>query len=123
MSENGVYCCRPQMTRITKENSEMRKHIFVFALLIVCAVAVRSAGTFSDSPEVGSLAPDFKLTTTEGKLAGLGDFKGKWLVLYFYPKDFTSGCTLEAHNFQRDIEQYGKLNAVVLGVSVDTAES
>ena len=101
----------------------MRKYIFVFALLFVCAVAVRSAGIFSDAPEVGSMAPDFKLTTNEGKPAAIGDFKGKWLVLYFYPKDFTSGCTLEAHNFQRDLAQYEKLNAVIVGVSVDTAES
>jgi peroxiredoxin Q/BCP len=101
----------------------MRKYIFVFALLFVCAVAVRSAGVFSDGPEVGSMAPDFKLTTNEGKPAAIGDFKGKWLVLYFYPKDFTSGCTLEAHNFQRDLAQYEKLNAVIVGVSVDTAES
>jgi len=112
-----------QNSSLLKENSEMKKRIFVLTVLIVCAIAVRSAGAFGDAPEVGALAPDFKLTTNEGKLTGLGDFKGKWLVLYFYPKDFTSGCTLEAHNFQRDIDQYGKLNAVVVGVSVDTAES
>jgi Peroxiredoxin len=45
------------------------------------------------------------------------------VVLYFYPKDFTSGCTLEAHNFQRDIAKYGDAGAVILGVSVDTAQS
>ena len=45
------------------------------------------------------------------------------MVLYFYPKDFTSGCTLEAHNFQRDLAKYAAMNAVILGVSVDTAES
>jgi peroxiredoxin Q/BCP len=49
--------------------------------------------------------------------------KGKWVVLYFYPKDFTSGCTVEAKNFQRDLAQYEKAGAVILGVSVDTAES
>ena len=49
--------------------------------------------------------------------------RGKWVVLYFYPKDFTSGCTLEAHNFQRDLALYEKFNAVVLGVSVDTVAS
>ena len=50
-------------------------------------------------------------------------YKGKWVVLYFYPKDQTSGCTLEAHNFQRDLPKYDALNAVVLGVSLDTVES
>ena len=72
---------------------------------------------------VGAAAPSFKLTTNEGKQVSLGDFKGKWVVLYFYPKDFTSGCTLEARNFQRDLEKYTAANAVILGVSVDTAES
>jgi peroxiredoxin Q/BCP len=77
----------------------------------------------ADTPVVGSAAPDFNLTTNEGKPASLKDYRGKWVVLYFYPKDFTSGCTLEAHNFQQDVAKYEKLNAVILGVSVDTAES
>jgi thioredoxin-dependent peroxiredoxin len=53
----------------------------------------------------------------------LKDYRGQWVVLYFYPKDFTSGCTLEAHNFQRDLAKYEQQGAVILGVSVDTAES
>jgi peroxiredoxin Q/BCP len=53
----------------------------------------------------------------------LGQFKGKWVVLYFYPKDFSSGCTVEAHNFQRDIDKYTGKNAVIVGVSVDNADS
>jgi peroxiredoxin Q/BCP len=53
----------------------------------------------------------------------LADYKGRWVVLYFYPKDRTSGCTLEAHNFQRDLRKYDALHAVVLGVSFDTVES
>ena len=53
----------------------------------------------------------------------LADYRGKWVVLYFYPKDFTSGCTLEAQNFQRDIKKYEAAGAVILGVSVDSAES
>src|SRR4030095_9543931 len=74
-------------------------------------------------PEVGKPAPDFSLTTGDGSQVSLKDFHGKWVVLYFYPKDFTSGCTLEAHNFQRDLEKYEQLGAVILGVSVDTADS
>jgi peroxiredoxin Q/BCP len=53
----------------------------------------------------------------------LKDYKGKWVVLYFYPKDFTSGCTLEAKNFQRDLAKYEQAGVVVLGVSVDSAQS
>src|SRR2546423_5104723 len=74
-------------------------------------------------PEVGKAAPDFSLTTGDGSQVSLKDYKGKWVVLYFYPKDFTSGCTLEAHNFQRDLSKYEQAGAVVLGVSVDTAQS
>jgi len=72
---------------------------------------------------VGQPAPEFTLPSGEGASVSLKDFKGKWVVLYFYPKDFTSGCTLEAHNFQRDLEKYQKEGAIILGVSVDTAQS
>jgi peroxiredoxin Q/BCP len=74
-------------------------------------------------PDVGSKAPDFTLNSQDGTPLSLHDFRGKWVVLYFYPKDFTSGCTVEAHSFQTDLDQYQKINAVVLGVSVDTADS
>jgi len=112
-----------KINRPFKEKLIMRKQIFVFAILMLSALLASSAGAVGDPPAVGDPAPDFKLTNDEAKLATLGDFQGKWLVLYFYPKDFTSGCTLQAHNFQRDLEKYQKLNAVVVGVSVDTAES
>jgi len=74
-------------------------------------------------PAVGSAAPDFSLTTGDGSQVSLKDYKGKWIVLYFYPKDFTSGCTLEAKNFQRDLTKYQDAGAVILGVSVDSAQS
>jgi len=77
----------------------------------------------TEAPAIGSNAPEFALTTNEGNQAALKDFRGKWVVLYFYPKDFTGGCTLEAHNFQTDLSKYQAMNAVILGVSVDTAES
>jgi peroxiredoxin Q/BCP len=76
-----------------------------------------------DQPSVGATAPDVTLTSNEGSSVNLKDYRGKWVVLYFYPKDFTSGCTIEAHNFQRDLQKYEQINAVILGVSVDTAES
>lgn len=74
-------------------------------------------------PVSGSAAPDFSLTSQEGSQVSLKDYRGKWVVLYFYPRDFTTGCTIEAHNFQRDQAEYARRNAVVLGVSVDSEES
>ena len=87
------------------------------------ATAASIAGAADAPPAVGSAAPSFTLANSEGKSTSLSDFRGKWVVLYFYPKDFTSGCTVEAHNFQRDLDKYAKANAVILGVSVDTAGS
>lgn len=101
----------------------MSKYVFLFALLVVTSIAAIRGSSPGEVPAAGTAAPTFKLVTNEGKEASLSDFKGKWVVLYFYPKDFTSGCTLEAHNFQRDIAKYEAANAVILGVSVDTAES
>ena len=101
----------------------MSKYVFLFALLVVTAIAVKPFSLPGEVPAPGTVAPTFKLVTNEGKPADLSKFHGKWVVLYFYPKDFTSGCTLEAHNFQRDLDKYKKLHAVILGVSVDTAES
>ncbi|MGA8530091.1 MAG: peroxiredoxin [Acidobacteriaceae bacterium] len=72
---------------------------------------------------IGAIAPAFTLPSQEDKPVSLADYKGQWVVLYFYPKDQTTGCTLEAHNFQRDLPQYDALHAVVLGVSLDTVES
>src|SRR4051812_10949088 len=79
--------------------------------------------TNQTQPAAGAPAPDFSLATSDGSQVSLKDFKGKWVVLYFYPKDMTSGCTVEAHNFQRDLAQYDKTGAVILGVSVDSADS
>src|SRR5687768_17519840 len=101
----------------------MSKYFFLAALLVVSSVAVIRGGSPGEIPAPGAEAPTFKLVTNEGKEASLADFKGKWVVLYFYPKDFTGGCTLQARNFQRDLAKYDKANAVILGVSVDTAES
>ena len=101
----------------------MRKYVFALAIIIVAVCAFRTVNAVNETPAVGIAAPTFTLTTNEGKVASLGDFKGKWVVLYFYPKDFTGGCTLEAHNFQKDLDKYTAANAVILGVSVDSAES
>src|SRR2546423_12485165 len=106
----------------------MYKLLVSFALFLVGAIALTSArtpvaDTTADLPSVGSAAPDFSLASSDGKQTSLNEYRGQWVVLYFYPKDFTGGCTLEAHNFQRDLDKYKKLQAVILGGSVDTAES
>jgi peroxiredoxin Q/BCP len=74
-------------------------------------------------PQVGQAAPDFTLPSQDGSKISLHDFQGKWVVLYFYPKDGTPGCTIEAHNFQRDIARYEQNHAVIVGVSLDSAGS
>ena len=93
------------------------------AVVAIVAVAFLRSSKASPVPAIGSAAPDFNLTSEDGSTVILKDYRGKWVVLYFYPKDFTSGCTREAHNFQRDQSQYAQRNAVVLGVSVDSADS
>lgn len=91
--------------------------------LNVTLIALSAMSFAGSAPAVGSMAPEFTLNSQEGTPVSLKDYRGKWVVLYFYPKDFTSGCTIEAHNFQRDQPQYQQKNAVVLGVSVDSADS
>jgi len=98
-----------------------RLAIFLLAAMVLAGVA--AAADAPAVPAAGTAAPSFSLTSNEGKPVSLSDFKGKWVVLYFYPKDFTSGCTLEAHNFQRDLSKYEADNAVILGVSLDSAKS
>jgi peroxiredoxin Q/BCP len=101
----------------------MGKYAFLLAFAIVAVLACNKVSAVNELPAVGAAAPAFKLTTNEGKQVSLNDFKGKWVVLYFYPKDFTQGCTIEARNFQRDIAKYEAVNAVILGVSVDNEQS
>jgi peroxiredoxin Q/BCP len=73
--------------------------------------------------KTGDKAPKFSLLDTNENKVSQDDFKGKWLVLYFYPKDNTSGCTVEAIEFTARIRDFTKLNAVVLGISPDSCKS
>jgi len=93
------------------------------AILGLATFTCMAATESQTQPEVGKAAPDFSLVTGDGSQVSLKDYHGKWVVLYFYPKDFTSGCTMEAHNFQRDLSKYTDAGVVILGVSVDTAQS
>ena len=91
--------------------------VIVAVLLLVGLVAAHASRDAAKAPAAGTPAPDFTLNAQDGKPVSLRDFRGQWVVLYFYPKDFTSGCTKEAHNFQHDLALYEKKNAVILGVS------
>ena len=73
--------------------------------------------------KIGNKAPDFKLPETSGETVSLKDYKDKWLILYFYPKDSTSGCTTEAVDFTGSLPEFKKLNAAVVGISPDSCKS
>ena len=94
--------------------------VVAIALIGILGMALRAG---DKAPAVGSAAPDFTLDSQDGKPVSLHDYKGKWVVLYFYPKDMTSGCTIEAHNFQRDLARFDAKNAVILGVSMQNQKS
>ena len=94
-----------------------------FRRALIVSVLVLIPLVLSAKVEVGQPAPDFTLTSQDGNQVSLSQFKGHWVVLYFYPKDFTSGCTVEAHKFQEDQDKYKALDAAIVGVSVDTADS
>ena len=98
--------------------------LFVAAGVLATTVSLGIARAADDSlPTVGQSAPTFTLPSQTGDLVSLDTYHGKWVVLYFYPKDMTTGCTIEAHNFQRDQAKFDADNAVILGVSVDTPDS
>lgn len=106
-----------------------RRHFLsiLFALcLALCnfnfaAPALALGGTL---PPLNQPAPDFTLPTNSGDgEISLSDYRGQWLVLYFYPKDFTSGCTLEARRFQQDLPKYLARNTQILGISADDVDS
>ncbi len=106
----------------------MRKSVlFPLAAVLLAASALDSVYAMGQTqpalPSVGQVASGFTLPSQDSTPISLASFRGKWVVLYFYPKDGTSGCTIEAHNFQRDLALYEAKNAVILGVSLDTPDS
>jgi peroxiredoxin Q/BCP len=93
--------------------------LFLFAAPVLALSLMQAA----EIPAVGSKAPEFTLQSQEGKTISLKDLHGQWVVLYFYPKDMTQGCTIEAHNFQRDLDQYKAKKTAIVGISADTVDS
>lgn len=91
--------------------------LFALALGLIGAVALAA------DVSVGQPAPEFELSDQNGQLHSLEDYRDRWVVLYFYPKDETPGCTTEACEFRDNIFAYRERNAVILGVSLDDAES
>jgi thioredoxin-dependent peroxiredoxin len=101
-----------------------------FAVLAMIALAVSAAAPTvtpaegnSPKPQAGQVAPAFALVDQNGKKHQLADYKGKWVVVYFYPKDQTPGCTTQACNFTENVFAFRKANAQILGVSVDDEKS
>jgi peroxiredoxin Q/BCP len=98
----------------------------IFIVLTIAAVffiAYRAVSMAGNLPKVGDAAPAFSLPDAKGETHKLSDYAGRWLVLYFYPKDDTPGCTKQACNFRDDLFQLEKLGAKVVGVSVDDTDS
>ena len=104
----------------------MKRRIYAaLAAVIAAAFSMVAARAADDTamPAEGQKAPTFTLPSQDGSPISLDQYKGKWVVLYFYPKDMTTGCTIEAHKFQDALPQLEAKNAVVLGVSVDSTDS
>ncbi|MFN7217725.1 peroxiredoxin, partial [Microcystis sp.] len=93
--------------------------------ILACFALIPDANAVGGSqPPLNQPAPEFRLPTNKGEgNISLSDYRGKWVVLYFYPKDFTPGCTLEARRFQQDLPKYMAKNTQVLGVSADDVDS
>jgi len=97
--------------------------LFALIVSLTGAASLCLADEAAAGPKDGQAAPDFKLQDQKGEWHSLADAKGKWLVLYFYPKDFTPGCTKEVCTFRDDVIALRKAGAEVLGVSLDDVKS
>ncbi len=106
----------------------MKNLLGYLVILLVFIINSAPSLAFDFAPEIGDLAPNFRLEGINNKIKSkkvweLNDFKGKWLVLYFYPKDFTAGCTLEAKSFTELKSYFSHLNAEIVGISADNQDS
>jgi thioredoxin-dependent peroxiredoxin len=120
----GDYCRSDlKSARQLANGGFMLRIVLLIAVIMILVVLVPRMLSRSIKPAEGTTAPDFSLPSQEGRPVTLSDYRGKWVVLYFYPKDQTPGCSREAHNFQVDQLKYAERNAVVLGVSLDSVDS
>ena len=103
----------------------MKKFLLLgFAAALAAVLPFVAARAADDAmPAAGQAAPTFTLPSQDGEPISLESYRGKWVVLYFYPRDMTTGCTIEAHKFQDALGQFEAKNAVILGVSVDSTDS
>lgn len=99
------------------------KIALIIALLLLLAFFALQLRAAQDAPQAGAMAPDFTLPDQQGTPRKLSDYRGKWVVVYFYPKDETPGCTKEACAFRDDWQQLVALNAQVIGISLDDTQS
>ena len=101
------------------------KALLVWCLILATAFIAPDALALGGTlPSVNESAPEFMLPTNTGDgNISLADYRGKWVVAYFYPKDFTSGCTIEARKFQQDLPQYLDRNTQIVGISADDVDS
>lgn len=96
---------------------------FAIIRLLGLIALLAGLGTVHADTQLGSPAPEFRLQDQNGKWHQVKDYRGKWVVLYFYPKDQTPGCTAQACEFRDNIFAFREAGAVVLGISVDDVES
>lgn len=111
------------MPEITDMKSSLRQRLVAASLALLASLGLGLQAGASDQPAVGQPAPEFELPDQDGQLHSLEDYRDSWVVLYFYPKDETPGCTTEACEFRDNIFAFQKLNAQILGVSLDDVES
>ncbi len=121
---------QPQISHHSRQRVARRTVVFSWAVALVVASWIFLVGAPSalalggPQPPLDEAAPTFTLPTNTGDgEVSLEDYRGEWVVLYFYPRDFTPGCTLEAQRFQRDLAKYQDRNAQIVGVSVDDVDS
>lgn len=120
----AIYCCGLEFFLKIKHGESNIKILIIFGILSILALLIASQlARAGEVPKIGETAPNFNLPDQNGKIYTLANFQGKWLVLYFYPKDDTPGCTEQACNFRDDLNQLTGLGAQVVGISVDDSKS
>lgn len=95
----------------------------LFSVFLTILLLTDAAGALAQPVTVGTAAPDFELADQDGQIHSIEDYRGRWVVLYFYPKDDTPGCTTEACEFRDDFRAFREADCQILGVSLDSTES